>query len=377
MVNLVLGFLSALILTRAFEPETYGIINIFNETVLIGLSILYLGCDSSFIRFYNEPPERDTNKELGTKLLMICISVTIVAGLVVSLFMSKWFTNTIFGFESQVICIMVFISIFAQMILRFLNIKYRMDFNTKAFTIQAILTQFCFKSLVIIAAILSLPIVLTISFNTLGILVLAIVYLIIQRNSFFSFRNSFKFESYSPVFLFAMFSAPLTICVNMNSFVSQQMIAHIMDVSMVGIYSATGVFAGILAALQGGFSTFWSAYMYKNYQDEQQTIKRVNEYLLMAIIVVYGLLILFKDVIYIVIGPEYQSSKEFFSLTLAYPVFMLAAETTSYGIGIKKKTYLSLVCFFTAVIINGILAFILIPIIGLKGAALASMISGL
>ena len=151
----------------------------------------------------------------------------------------------------------------------------------------------------------------------MGIVLLAIVYLIIQRKNFFSFKNSFEFKSYNPVFLFALFSAPLAICLNLNVFVSQQMIAHIMVVSMVGIYSSTGVFAGILAALQGGFSTFWSAYMYKNYQDEQQMIKSVNEYLLMAIIVVYGLLIIFKDVIYIVIGPEYQSSKEFFSFTLA------------------------------------------------------------
>ncbi len=377
VVNLILGLLSAVILTRVFSPDTYGTINIFNSTVATGLSVLCLGLDSSFIRFYNEPPGGKTNKDLGTNLLLICLSITLLAGLCFTLFFYKGFTGFIFGFESRIVCIMVFLSIFAQIIIRFLNIKYRMDFNTRAFTIQSILTQASLRFFVIIAALFSLSISGVISFNTVGVLSLSIIYLFIQRKNFFSFAHVFDFSSYKPVFLFALFSAPLTICINFNTSMTQQLIAHMMDVSKVGIYSSAGYFASILSALQGGFSTFWSAYMYSNYADKQVEIKKVNEYLLFAIILVFGGLILCKDIIYLLIGQQFQESKQFFSLLLSYPIFILASETTTYGIGIKKKTHLSLICFMISIAINLGLVYLLIPVMGLKGAALASLISGL
>ena len=74
MVNMVIGLFSAVILTRVFVPEVYGVLNIFNTTVATGLSIIYLGLDSCYIRFYNEPPDNTSNKQLGTKLLLMCIA---------------------------------------------------------------------------------------------------------------------------------------------------------------------------------------------------------------------------------------------------------------------------------------------------------------
>ena len=62
---------------------------------------------------------------------------------------------------------------------------------------------------------------------------------------------------------------------------------------------------------------------------------------------------------------------------MAYPIFMLAAETTTYGIGIMNKNQYSLICFVISVCINIGLAYLFIPILGLKGAALATFFSGI
>lgn len=377
IVNLFLGLLSAVVLTRVFAPDVYGELNIFNATVATGLSVLYLGLDSSFIRFYNDPPPGETSKELGTKLLSICLFLTLLVGFCFTVFFYKGFTIGLFGFESRIICAMVFVSIFAQIILRFLNIKYRMEFNTRSYNIQAILTQVSLKFFVIISALLSLSISGIITINAAGVLFLALIYLFVQRKSFFSFAGINDFSSYKSIFLFALFSAPLAICINFNTSITQQIIAHLMDVSKVGIYSSASYFVNILGAVQGGFATFWSAYMYSNYREKQEEIKKVNEYLLLAIILFFGCLILSKDLIYLLIGEQYQESKQFFSLVLAYPIFILASETTAYGIGIRKKTHLSLICFIISIIINLSLVYLLVPVMGLRGAALASTVSGL
>ncbi len=375
MVNMVIGLFSAVILTRVFVPEVYGVLNIFNTTVATGLSIIYLGLDSCYIRFYNEPPDNTSNKQLGTKLLLMCIAADILAGSVITFFFYDKFTNKMFGFASRIICALIFISIFSQIVLRFLNIKYRMEFNTKNYNIQAILTQIMLKLFVIIAALMKLKIEMIVLFNVAGVFILAVVFIFIQCRNFFSFRSLMAFDGYSKIFKFAVFSAPLAICINLNNSISQQFISRGLGISSVGIYSSAGYFVTIFNALQGGFATYWSAYMYSNYKEKQAEIKKVNEFLLLAIIIVFSGLILGKDIIYLLIGKQYHESKTFFSLVLCYPMLMLAAETTSYGITLKNRNHLNLLSFVISVFVNLVLAFILIPVLGLKGAAFASMIS--
>ena len=376
IVNLVLGLLSAFILTRAFQPETYGVLNIFNTTVATGISFLYLGLDSSYIRFYNEPPINNTSAQLGSKLLFFCISLTVLLGIVMTSFFFDDLTDSIFGFKSRLICILLFISIFSQIILRFLNIKHRMDFNSKAYTIQAILIQISLKFFVIVAALFSLKVDLVLIINVMGVFVLSLVYTVVQRKSFFNFDNFFSYDGYGKVFLFAFFSAPLSICINLNNSLSQQLIKSSLGVSSVGVYSSANYFVTVFSALQGGFATYWAAYMYSNYKDKQESIKKVNEYLLLMIILVFYVMIIMRDIAYLLIGQKYQESKEFFSLVLCYPLLNLAAETTSYGISIKRKNHLSLISFIISIIINLLLTYFLVPHFGLKGAACASMISG-
>ncbi|TYZ24507.1 lipopolysaccharide biosynthesis protein [Selenomonas ruminis] len=376
IVNLFIGLFTVVVLTRVFSPEVYGVVNIFNTTVATGLSILYMGLDSSYIRFYNEPPINDSNKDLGTKLLLCCLIITFICALIFSIFFHKEFAYCFFGFENRIIVIMIFVSICAQLILRFLNIKYRMDFNIKQFTIQSVLTQIISKLFIVLAALLSFTINGVVSFSACSILAFSLLHIYVQRKMFFSFKNINNFEDYRKVFLFATFSAPLPVCMNVNISLTQQIITHLLDVSSVGVYSSAGYFSSILGALQGGFTTYWAAYMYRNYKYKQNEIKQVNEYLLLCIIVVFACMILGRDVIYLLIGSDYHESKDFFSLVLSYPIFMLAAETTSYGISIMNKMQYFFACFIVSICINLWMTYTLIPIVGLKGAAVASFVSG-
>ena len=376
LVNMVIGLFSAVILTRIFAPEIYGVLNVFNTTVGTGLSIVYLGLDSSYIRFYKEPPEGSSNKQLGTKMMLISVLGDVLVGLVITVFFYDTFTEKLFGFSGRLICGLVFVSIFSQIVLRFLNIKYRMDFNAKSYTIQSVLTQVTLKLFVIVAALMNVGVEIVLLFNVLGVFVLSLAFIVIQRKAFFSFKRLFSFSGYSKVFKFAVYAAPLAICINLNNSISQQFIVKELGMPSVGIYSSANYFVTIFAALQGGFANYWSAYMYSNYKDKQEEIKKVNEYLLFAIIIVFSGMILGKDLIYLLIGSEYHESKTFFSLVLCYPMLSLAAETTSYGIALKNKNHLNLISFIISIASNLILAFFLIPVLGLKGAALAVMLSG-
>lgn len=55
---------------------------------------------------------------------------------------------------------------------------------------------------------------------------------------------------------------------------SQQIIREEIDAHALGIFASVSMFISILTAVQGGFSTYWSAYVYKNYSEEDSKIKK-------------------------------------------------------------------------------------------------------
>lgn len=219
--------------------------------------------------------------------------------------------------------------------------------------------------------------VIILTVNSVGVIVMAIVLLVGFSSVLIPKQRPKVFFKEKEIIKFAIFSAPISIIISINSFTAQQIIKTKFGMESVGIYSAANYFSSIFAVLQSGFATFWAAYIYGNYKTEQETIKKMHDMVMLVLIYIYAAFILFKDIVYFLIGNEYHDSKSFFAMVVFYPIMILLASTTDCGIGIKKKNYISLVIYFLVVVCNISLAFILSDWIGLKGIACASAFSGL
>lgn len=375
IVSFVLGLISAIVLTRVFDPETYGLLNIFNNASTLLLTISYLGLDSAYIRFYNEPPKGATSKELCYSLLSICSLFLILFGAIITLFFYEPFSESILGITSRLICSLLFFNVFAQLITRFFLITYRMEINTKRFSTVTILSQIATKFCVVIAAVLSSKIDIVMIFNTLGILLMALFLLGIYGNNIVPRRKRFVINH--EVIRYGILEAPSPIIIQLNIFIIQQLIKRRFGMEAVGIYSSANYFLTIFGVLQSGFATYWSAYVYSKYKTNQKTIKRAHNYLLLAVIFVYGLMILSRDLVYMLIGKGFHESKGFYALVLFYPVMLLLTETTGCGIHIAKKNHISLIINICSVCFNIICALLLSSFLGLKGIAFSYGMSGL
>lgn len=376
IVNFILGFASVIILTRLFEPEQYGFINIFNNTVALILSISYLGLDSSFIRFYNESPDEDV-RLFADKLMifsLVCNSVIICGIMLIG---ADALSFRVFGVYDKWIWLFALASVASQIVLRYLNIIYRMTFRSRQYTIQTILILVFSKLFIIISAFIAKNYIQILAINVIGTVLLSFLYIFIQRRDIIPKHANFSFRGYSSVFKYAIFAAPLSISVSANNFFGQQIIVGLLGKASVGIFSSASYFSAIMAALQGGFTVYWSAYMFSNHDKENDLIKKVHDCVLFICIIMLSIFIAFRDFLYIFIGDEYHDSKVFFSLVIIYPILSLVAETTCYGIPIKKKNYLTLVAYLISIIINLVLTYILTNRYGLIGAAFANAISGI
>lgn len=156
IVSFALGLLSAVVLTRVFTPTVYGNLNVFNNTVSLILSISYLGFDSAYIRFYNEPPKGYDKTQLCYSLLKISVEILSTAGFIIVVFFSDIFTDRIFGFKSSIVCLSLFLNVMAQLIVRYFTISYRMEMNTRNYSIVTILMQVTSKFCVLFSALLLL-----------------------------------------------------------------------------------------------------------------------------------------------------------------------------------------------------------------------------
>lgn len=381
--NLFIGFLSVILTTRILLPETYGRISLFLSATSVGVYFFTVGLDGAYIRFFNDSLADNTRFQLLYKNLVIITGLMLVIGGIVLLFFADSLSNALFDINSQLIILMFFLYTYCCIVLRFLNINYRMSFNVKMYNIQNVMLACFGKLMIIIAAFFTKDFFIIVTVLTLGICLLLSVYLTIQRKEFIpvdlngKINISLDFKGCWVYFRFALYSAPAYIITYANVYLSQQIISSKMGAYALGIFSSAGIFSTILSAVQGGFSTYWSAYVYKNYRNEQEKIARMHNYVLLSAILIISALVLGRDVIYLFIGEDYRASKMFFSLLLLMPILSFVLETTDKGIVLSNKNEILFFITVVTVAVNIIGCIILINYFGVKGAACASALSAL
>ncbi|MDO4737701.1 MAG: oligosaccharide flippase family protein [Bacteroidales bacterium] len=382
-MNLFLGFFSVIITTRLLSPEIYGLVSLFFSATSVMIYMLSLGLDGALIRFYNDPPGSDTRNQLLYKNLVLTASVSFFVGVVFAIFIGRSVSNFVFGIPSRLLIGVLFIYTFCQLSLRMLNISFRMSFQTRKYTVQNILSNSLSRILLIFAAFFTASFVGIVSILSIGMLLVLFVYLYFQKKEFYPkdinghARFSINLKGYGEYFRFALFCAPTYIITYLNTYVNQQLISSVISHYALGIFSSTAMFVHIFSAIKGGFSTYWSAFVYKNYITEQKKITRVHDYLIVLTIAILSIFVFSRDLIYLVIGTDFHHSKSFFSLLLILPTLSFIMETTDKGIALAKKNQINLITHIVSVFANIGLCLLLIKPLGLMGAAIANAVSGI
>lgn len=375
--NLIIGFLSVIVTTRILAPEEYGMVSIFLSAANFLMYIVTFGMDGAYIRFYNEPPAKNTKNQLLYKMILISTFICVILGCACTFFFYKESSMYIFGIESRLLVGMVFIYAFCQAVLRYLNINFRMGFKVKQYNIQNIMISCLSRVLVIAAAAFTDGVTYIICIVSIGTAMVLLVYLFIQKDEVIPYTApgksdySMDLKHYGEFFRFSLFSAPTYFVTYFNSFMSQQIVRSSLGSYELGVFSSCGMFSSIFGALKGGFATFWSAYVYKNHATEKEKIKSMHDYALVFAIFAASFLVIARDLVFIIIGSEYHASKKFFSLLLVMPVLSLVLETTDKGIALAKKNELILLTHIVAAVTNILGCFVFIRLFGLIGAAYA------
>lgn len=378
-INFAVGLISSSVGTRIVPPELYGLYNTFNSAVTVAMYVCILGMDSSLMRFFFEVPNDEDRRVFLCRLGLISMGATLAAT-VVCCAAYRFVSVRLFGIESLTVVLLMFVCVAANVVLRYLNVIYRMRGDAKQYTVQNVLLQTVMRLSVILAVLIRPNFTFILAVEALGVAAMAVVYLRVQRKDLMPPRESRNkllcYAGYGPCIRFGLFTAPAYIITTLNTLLAQELIRVKMSAHDLGVYGSASYFVALLNVVNGGFSTFWAGYLYANYRDEQKKIVQIQEFLLLILSVVFVGILLFRDLIYLIlIGVEYRASKPVVALVLIPPLLEILGQTCYCGINVRKKNQILLYTSLLMVGLNVALMWVLIPAYGLLGAALSGALA--
>lgn len=375
-INCAISLISTPITTSLFLPTELGKINLFISFANILIPFIYLGFDQAYVRFFNEPSGKNTTGSTFKFCLIVSACMSCIVSLTV-LFGWRFFSNRIIGYDSFLIAISLCIYLFATMLLRYVNLKARMENNVILFCIQSVTTTLIIKLSFVVVAIAEANAFWAILVRSLLLLLAAFCFSLSALYKFRKERVDCSKASVLELCKFALPIFPTSFLVMLNVSLAQLMLNRYADYEMIGIYSNAVTIASIITIVQSGLNTFWTPFVYE-YYTEQSRIQKMHHIVTFFMLCVALGLIAFKDVVYVIlVNEKYWASKSIMAILLVSPISDTVSETLGLGIELSKKTYLKLPVYLINIIVNVTACLLLIPNLGIFGAALANAIASL
>lgn len=194
-------------------------------------------------------------------------------------------------------------------------------------------------------------------------------------------RNTFRFR-FSLIKLKEMlvFSIPLVfsgVAVWLSLYIDRIMIKHLMSISDVGLYGLGYRISSIAGLAMVGFQGALTPLIYKHYHEKTtpSQLARIFRYFVTLILLIFILISFFaENILHLIVAEEFYYS--FSVIIFLVPAIILSnMYIFAPGMAIAKKTSYFVIVNIIGAILNIVLNYVLIPISGIQGAAVATLIS--
>ncbi len=363
------------VFTRIFSPTDYGIIDIVAIiTTLVQLTIT-LEVTQGIARFYPDTRDPEQKKKMASTTLWFTLAVYTVFLLITNILstpLSVW----VFGTEGKEYVFKVALaSIYSAGILHYLQNQLRWQLQSKHYSIVAIVTT-------TVTILLKIYLIVFLRVGIVGVFYGLIGgYAAGCILAFYFARHNYKFI-FDPQTLKMLlgYSMPLVISsigVYIAVYFDRIAIKELLSLHEVGLYGIGYRVALAVTLFTSGITGALTPLVYSHYRepDTPARIARLFRYFTAGALVIFlGLSIYAREIVILFTTRSYYDGYvvvPFLVLAnILYVMYIFAP-----GLNIAKKTkHITLINVFSALLNLG-LNLLLIPIIGIMGAALATAIS--
>lgn len=375
-VNCLISLIATPITTAVFAPEELGKVNMLISYANIVIPFVYMGFDQAYVRFYNEPLGKNTSGSMF-KLCLSFSAILMVPAALIMLFLWKPISCGIIGYPSIFICLCLILYVLAAMLMRYVNLKARMDNNIWLFFVQSVLSTIIIKISFACVALIRPSAEYAIFFRAALLLLAGLAFVISAAGRCRGERVECNKKVMQDLLKYGLPLFPAVFIIMLNTSLSQLILKNYVTYEMIGIYSNAVTMAGIITIVQSGLNTFWTPFVYE-YRNEQTKIQKMHHIVSYLLITCGFGIIAFQDLIYLILVDEkYWVSKTIMGLLMISPISETISETLGLGIELSKKTYMKFPVYAVSILVNVFSCLLLIPRFGIAGAAIANAVSSL
>lgn len=369
----ILGLVTLPLVAWFFSPEDLGRLSMLQLVLSFSVLLFSLGLDQAYVREFHEVIDKSA---LFKSVLTPGLSV--LASFLVCLVLMPWsLSEILFEIDATFISGLLVLSVFLSFLSRFLSLILRMQGRGIAFSMSQLLPKLIFLLIIllyiykdfdddfenlILANVFSLFIVFSIfAFNTRNEWISALSAKIDKEKQLVMIKYAFPLIG-SGIAFWGLTATDRILIRSLSTF------------EELGIYSVSMSFAAAALVFQTIFSTVWAPIVYKWVSDEvdPEKIKIVIDYVVLTVIALWSLTIIFSWLINYILPIKYEKVQCIVLSAIAYPLLYTLSESTSVGIGIKRKTLFSMLAAIVALLTNIIGNWFLIPYYGAAGAAIST-----
>ena len=365
------------IYTRYLSPSEYGVIDMFMVVAAIINLTIALEITQGIARYYQEGKNEKEKREYTSSAFWFTVLVYLLF-ILISIFFSDTFTLWLLDDVSKrdLYLVAVF-AITTNGIFLFTQKQLRWQIQPKN-TVKTALIN------VVVAASLTVYLMVVRDFKVESIFIGQIAGNIV--GSFFAIffaRKSYGFTfSLSKFKKMVFYSIPLVLSgigVFIALYIDRIAIKDLLGLDELGIYGVAYRFASIAFLVMAGFQQSLSPLVFKHYKEKKtpSNISKIfNIFVIFSISVVAGSILFSKELVLLFTVKAYYASASVIPI-LVMAVFFSNMYIFTPGISIAKKTKIISLISIVAAISNAILNYALIPLLGLIGAAYATLVSAI
>lgn len=372
-----IGIFMIPIYTRYFSPAEYGIIDLFAIiTSIISLTIA-LEIHQAVVRFYQDANNEQDKTEYVSSAFIFSIFVYSLYFIISFLFSDSLVVLILDEIKYKELFIISSLSIAISGLFYFTSGQLKWQILPKQFVIVSVINVITVSSVSLYLLIIEDMKLESIFIGQIFGNILGIVMSIYFTSK--SYKLVFNYLKFKEMI---SFSYPLVfsgIAVFVTLFIDRIIINQFLGLSELGIYGLAYRFASMASLVMIGFQSSLSPLIYKHYKEDNtknNIAKLFDIFVIFAFIVISASILFSKELIFFLSTVEFAEAAIFIS-PLIISVFFSNMYIFSPGIVIAKKTKLQIFISFSSAIINTILNYLMIPIWGLLGAALATVISSI
>lgn len=361
--------------TRVLSPSDYGSLELLTVFASIVNLTIALEVSQGVARFYAAEPDYDRKVVYASSAFwftIVCYSIFSV----LMLFLSPDVAGLIMGREGLVREFQAgIVYIWTNGILYLVQNQFRWELRSRQYAIVSLV-------MTVATSLISVWLVYFLRWGLMGLLIgMAAGDLLATALGLFWLRESFTLRfSVRQLWEMLRFSIPLvfsSIAIWMSLYIDRIMINHLLSIEELGLYSIGYRLSSVAGLVMVGFQSSLTPLIYTYYQEPEtplQIAKIFRVFVFFALSIFLALSMFSSDLLGILTTPDFYDGAAV--VTFLVPSFFLAnMYIFAPGISIAKKTDFFVLINIISAIANILLNFLFIPILGIIGASIATMIS--